>query len=478
MENKIEARATEYPFGCRTTGAATQLQLGDPSGEGLAVKSLFNDQLGGFPKDLFGDLLKRFGDESECAETSSSQDNGSAAIPDILLDVDDPFIPIDGNTPPVKIEIQGKEEIPCWQQGWMLVEKTRQKEYSGVDWGGCQKKTHAEIKCQEDLPIVQNDRALEAKKKSLAENTLLASDGRRLGEQIISEEGRKIIAATDRLELNTRALERARIALDVYNGPGEHVPPVGWKRLSYNTEALPPDLQDSVWEDPLSGFRAALYESEIDGSMVLAFRGTANKAGWKNNFQQGVGFKSEQYEFAIELAVKAKKTYGDNLEIVGHSLGGGLTSAGCIVANAPGYTFNGSGLHPNTVKSNDKTRSDGAQLIHAYHVTGEALTASQNSVLNAVYIPVGTSVRYARQANLINLYEAVKGEKPLNLQPVIVYDAVGNSHELPAVDENGESVSIIEANPVDRHGMDFVINGIEKQIADDKHAIIKFIANQ
>jgi hypothetical protein len=200
-------------------------------------------------------------------------------------------------------------------------------------------------------------------------------------------------------------------------------------------------------------------------------------AGWKNNGQQGLGFESEQYDRAMRLAKKTKLSIGDKLELSGHSLGGGLTSAGSIVTNSPGFSFNAAGLHPNTIKPYDKTRADGAQLVHAYHVKGEVLTAGQTPVLNAVYTPVGTVVRYTRQANPISLYKAGKGEKPLNLQPVVVYDAVGISHELPAVDENGEPVSIIKANPVDRHGMDYVINGIEKQKANDKNAITKAIWN-
>jgi hypothetical protein len=99
MENKIEARATGYPFGCQTTGADTPL----PFGERLAGTSLFHDQLGGFPKDMFDDLLKRFGDESECAETSSSPDNGSAAVPGIPLDADATFMPKDDKAQPVNL---------------------------------------------------------------------------------------------------------------------------------------------------------------------------------------------------------------------------------------------------------------------------------------------------------------------------------------------------------------------------------------
>ena len=162
--------------------------------------------------------------------------------------------------------------------------------------------------------------------------------------------------------------------------PGEKPPPVGWKRLSDNPENLPPGLKDAVWEDPESGFRAALYESEIDGSRVLAFRGTAGKAGWFNNFQQGLGYESEQYNRAIALASKTKDAYPEGLDIAGHSLGGGSTTAASIVTETPGYTYNGSGLHPNTIKAFNKTRADGDQLIHAYHGLEKQITDDQNAI--------------------------------------------------------------------------------------------------
>lgn len=321
-------------------------------------------------------------------------------------------------------------------------------------------------------PETRRALALEAKKQRLAERQTLISKGRERAAVSTGEDRDKIQAAADRLELNNRAVERARLADDVYNDPGEQDPPIGWKRSSNNPEDLPPDLQDAVWEDKKSGFRAAFYESEIDGSKVLAFRGTTGpflrSAGWANNFQQGLGLDSEQYDRAIELSKYLKRSIGQRLEITGHSLGGGLTSAGSIVTNSPGYSFNGSGLHPNTIKPYAKTREHGARLIHSYHVKGEMLTVVQDPVANTVVTPVGTAVRYARQANPISAYKHIKGDKPLNLQPVKVYDAVGISHELPAVDENGKSVSIIKSNPIDRHNMDYVINGIEKQKTDDK----------
>ena len=47
--------------------------------------------------------------------------------------------------------------------------------------------------------------------------------------------------------------------------------------------------------------------------------------------------------------------------------------------------------------------------------------------------------------------------------------AIGKPHTLPAVDQLGRSRLI--NNPVALHGMDYVINGIEKEIADDQQPL-------
>ncbi|BCR03025.1 hypothetical protein DESUT3_00940 [Desulfuromonas versatilis] len=312
---------------------------------------------------------------------------------------------------------------------------------------------------------------LEAKKQRLAERQALIQKGREKTKNLSGKDKEKLQAATDRLDLNNRAVERARLADDVYNAPGEKEPPIGWKRSSNNPDDLPESLKDAVWEDPDSGFRAAFYESDIDGSKVLAFRGTADKAGWKNNLAQGLGFESVQYERSIMLASDIENAYPNGFEISGHSLGGGLTSAASIVTGAKGFSFNAAGLHPNTIKDYGLTRSAGEKLIDTYQVRGEVLTSAQSPLVNAFATPLGTGVRYLRQANPVSLYKAATGAKSLNLQPVWVYDAVGETHELPAVDENGQSQSIFKAGPVTRHGMENVINGIEKQKTDDKNAI-------
>jgi uncharacterized Zn-binding protein involved in type VI secretion len=185
----------------------------------------------------------------------------------------------------------------------------------------------------------QSALALAAKKEKVAESRALINKGRKHADNLTGKNRQKLVDATDRLERNNCAVERARLADDVDNAPGEKPPLIGWKRLSDNPGNLPPGLQDAVWEDQESGFRAALYESEIDGTKVLAFGETANKAGWANNFQQGLGYQSEQYTRAMRLASQTEKAFPKGFEMSGHSLGKDLTSAGSIATESPGFSF-------------------------------------------------------------------------------------------------------------------------------------------
>ena len=140
--------------------------------------------------------------------------------------------------------------------------------------------------------------------------------------------------------------------------------------------------------DPKSGFKAALYESSFERppKTVIAYAGTEDGADWETNFQQGVGVETKQYDRAMKLADKVRRTSKlSEIDITGHSLGGGLASAGAAVTGAKGYTFNAAGLHPATVArapynvSAAKMRARGG-LIDAYHSTADPLTNLQSGL--------------------------------------------------------------------------------------------------
>ena len=79
-----------------------------------------------------------------------------------------------------------------------------------------------------------------------------------------------------------------------------------------------------------SGYQAAAYfdaNRGTDGSYVIANKGTATGADWKNDLAQSIGLHAQQYEDAriIAQAVNLSDVSGQ-IEYTGHSLAGGLAS--------------------------------------------------------------------------------------------------------------------------------------------------------
>ena len=163
-----------------------------------------------------------------------------------------------------------------------------------------------------------------------------------------------------------RAQRMAEFADNVYGD--NNSPPTGSERVPGFTR-----------RDPSSGFDAALYR-EKDGSLVLAFRGTEEWSDWQANFSQGPGYDTKQYEQAVALAREVKEKFpGANVQITGHSLGGGLSTVASSATGYPATTFNAANVHPNTYKDNgiypDKIPANSTN----YQVRGEPLSRLQNN---------------------------------------------------------------------------------------------------
>ena len=285
----------------------------------------------------------------------------------------------------------------------------------------------------------------------------------------------RIRRAAARLESNNIVVERARLAYDVYRDPGnmDPSPPVGWVRVREYPELMQQWGIDSkklkdLLEPPNLGMRAELYLSKFEGrdSFVIAYKGTTGAEDWMHNGLQNAGFSSAYYNKAIELAKAVKNTLGDkvNLEVTGHSLGGGMASAAAIKAGLNAKTFNAAGLHPNTAMYGN---SQPGKRIDAYQVQGELLTTLQDPDLNRFAVAAGAAAGLPGAAGLLLL------DQPF------LHDAVGTIHTLPAIDEKDESGQgytrlVNDINPAasfDRHAATAVIDGIEQQKADDVHLL-------
>jgi hypothetical protein len=275
----------------------------------------------------------------------------------------------------------------------------------------------------------------------------------------------KLKNAANRLRMNNKSVERACLAQNVYDDPnvkgpclpqnvydGPEAPkaPEGWKRVKdFSTE-----------EDKKNGFHAALYESDIDGTKVLVFEGTEMSSwqDWKTNLQQGMGMETYQYTRAMKIAKDMKKIHGSNLEIAGHSLGGGLASAAAGVTGLKTSTFNSAGLHPNTVKRQGGSIETANKSVTSRYVKGEILTMAQLygeiplkgitfAAVNALFGPIWGSIAALVVPN--------------------IPDAVGNPTPIEP---------ILPGNTVDKHGMEHVIAAIEGEKEKDKATIEQELA--
>ena len=269
-------------------------------------------------------------------------------------------------------------------------------------------------------------------------------------------------AAAERLDFNNDNILRAEAADYVYRvdeyrrGHIDALPeaPVGLEVMEGENV---PGLENAVFMDEKSGFGAALFKSEIHNETMLTYRGTNNKVtgikDWATNFKQGMGLEAKQYNQAMKLAKLTKSGLGrDGVVIVGHSLGGGLASAGVAVSGMKGYTFNAAGLHPNTAaRQGGMSNDDAAKLIQAQTVEGEILYKVQRD--GRRYLAGGLMAAGASLGGAVGMLTAHHLGDKLPKIP----QAIGQQHRL-----DGQGW-----NPVSRHLMDQVIAGIEAQKQDD-----------
>ncbi len=271
--------------------------------------------------------------------------------------------------------------------------------------------------------------------------------------------------AAERLEKNVKALEMAKLADNVYNFAKDSnaAAPPGWKNISNDPEALdkyglkPENLRSD------SGFQAAVYLPDPatfgpDAKPVVAFKGTTSWNDWKQNFRQGMDLDSDYYGRAVEIGRLIEQS-GQQVEMSGHSLGGGLASAAALAADMPATTFNAAGLHSNTVPrylNNPDFQTDPSK-IQAYRVENEVLTGLQEQGLKGTAAaaavggifggPIGASIGAIART-------ALAAKMP---------HAIGSPHTLPG-----------SGSPLARHGMDQVVAGVESQIGDDVNVLEGF----
>jgi uncharacterized Zn-binding protein involved in type VI secretion len=279
------------------------------------------------------------------------------------------------------------------------------------------------------------------------------------------EKKKELNAAADRFEKNNKAIEKARLAENVYKH--DQPAPEGWKNISNDRNELEKiGLRPEDLAEPRSEFRAQVYAPDPavfgdDQKTTVAFQGTRVEKGedWDNNIAQGRDKDSVYYKKSVNLGNRLAVEDTD-VEITGHSLGGGMASAASRASGKPATTFNAAGLHENTVPRYGGTvHEPETENIQAYRVNGEILTGvQQHGVLGtAAAIAAGFAVGGPWGA-------AIAAAAKIGLASAMP-NAVGTPH---VVDGSWD--------PVQRHFMSQAIAGIEKQKDEDQATILAAMA--
>lgn len=284
--------------------------------------------------------------------------------------------------------------------------------------------------------------------------------------------------AAKRLAANNIAVEKAKLAENVYKtvDPLKATPgvPEGWTDISNDDAVLSKlGLKSSMLYDKevAPDFLARVYQPDpsvfgSDMNPTVVFRGSRepglasgaelkawffneeggrvikNGADWSNNLSQGAGMSAPYYEKAVGIGNLIAKS-GQNVDIAGHSLGGGLASATSIASGKPGWTFNAAGLNSGTVERYGGSLLGSPDNIQAYRVNGELLTKLQEVNLSE---DAGIMKDFGPGGLLLK--EEISALSP---------NAAGIPHDLPG--GAGGALS--------RHGIDQAIHCIEQQKDED-----------
>ena len=205
-----------------------------------------------------------------------------------------------------------------------------------------------------------------------------------------------------RLRRDMDEVEHARLAKHVYLKYDENTPE--------DLKAPPPGFLDASPEDLVTlgltqgdltpdgtSFRAAVYKKDpavwgenAKPEFEVAFRGsTTAKEDWENNMAQNANQESSYYQRAVIIGnAISRRGLSDNVNFVGHSLGGGMSLAAQGSSGATATTFNSASLNPRTVTrylflpSRQQSEPD---KILAYQVKGEVLSTTQETGLTSLF---------------------------------------------------------------------------------------------
>jgi len=272
---------------------------------------------------------------------------------------------------------------------------------------------------------------------------------------------------------------RALLASDVYthNDPTNPVSislqAAGFDRISdavdsSDMQRLFPGMSSQRIKDLLepddSDYRAAIYRDRSDPPTIfLVFRGTTTTGDWVHgNVAQAAGVGSTYYNNAIFLTNVLKKStaaHSLGLEIVGHSMGGGMADAAGVANKITTTSFNPAGVNPNTIKG--ANLSSAHQYLSDYVVDGEPLNMHQDHPGLTLVDAAANSAIAAPLIPVVLAAGAAAGDPKQSLQELVaLYSsalprAIGRRVTLAPDPQDLHS-----ANPFRLHGMEGVVDAI------------------
>ncbi len=164
--------------------------------------------------------------------------------------------------------------------------------------------------------------------------------------------------------------------------------------------------------------------------------------------------RSDYYDRSTALANKVDTATDGNVSFTGHSLGGGMASAAGVATGKPTTTFNAAGLSQQTAGYPASPAP-----VDAYYVPGDALSGLQD---NRQAVLSGAAGGAAAASPVVGgaLGGFIVGREASG-RPLLP-QAYGTRHALPVVPPPGAGF-VTRHNPISKHGMDWVIRGIEEQ---------------
>lgn len=246
----------------------------------------------------------------------------------------------------------------------------------------------------------------------------------------------------------------ALLSQDVYRSAAAASPPAG-TRVASTADLDRLGLTEDMLVDEESGFAARVYVTGAPGEerFTIAFRGSElNWNDWRTNAAQPLGIDTVQYRRALEIGQTIARS-GLDVDLTGHSLGGGLAATAAIASGRHADTFNAAGLGQATIgraQAAGTREGVGPGPVDNHRVPGEVLTWFQEGgdrtlggLAGGLFGPLGRGAG------------TLLADAP---------EAYGEQHDLPLV--RPREMNWFQAqNRIDRHMIEWAVAGAAAQAA-------------